>query len=82
MLVGDDCHIGANSCVACGSGHDTRIGSHVKIGNGVKIGALSGVMNDQPDGAAVLGQPAIPVREFWRQLAAIRRLGTKKGTDT
>jgi len=130
VLVGDDCHIGANVCVACGSGHDTKIGSnvwidnlvqiahnveigdgsiivaqvgiagssklgqfvqvggqagisgHVKIGNGVKIGALSGVMNDQPDGAAVLGQPAMPVREFWRQLAAIRRLGTKKGTDT
>lgn len=129
VLIGNDCHIGANVCVARGSGHDTVIGNnvwidnlvqiahnveigdgsiivaqvgiagssklgqfvqiggqsgvsgHVKIGNGVKIGALSGVMNDQPDGATVLGQPAIPARDFWRQLAAIRRLTTKKGTD-
>ena len=37
VMVGDDCHIGANSSLACGSGHDTVIGRNVWIDNLVQI---------------------------------------------
>lgn len=127
VLVGNDCHIGANTCVASGSGHDTVIGNnvwidnlvqvahnveigdgsilvgqvgiagsaklgkfvqmggqsglagHIKVGDQVRIGAKSGVMGDVEPGATIIGQPAIPEKEFWRQLIALKRLGTKKG---
>ncbi len=32
---------------------------HIKIGNMVKIAAQAGVINDVPDGATILGSPAI-----------------------
>lgn len=129
VLIGNDCQIGANACIARGSGHDTVIGEnvwidnlvqiahnveigsgsilvaqvgvagsarlgrfvqaggqsgiagHITIGDGVRIGAKSGVMNDQAAGGTILGQPAIGAREFWRQLAALRRLSGRKGKD-
>lgn len=37
VLIGDDCHIGANSSLACGSGHDTVIGRNVWIDNLVQV---------------------------------------------
>lgn len=127
VMIGNDCTIGANTCVACGSGHDTTIGNnvwidnlsqiahnvqigdgsilvgqvgvagsaklgrfvqmggqagiagHVTIGDQVRIGAKSGVMGDVEAGATIIGQPAIPEKEFWRQLIALKRLGSRKG---
>lgn len=46
-------------------GHHCMIGGqvgtvgHIKIGNMVKIAAQAGVINDVPDGATILGSPAI-----------------------
>jgi UDP-3-O-[3-hydroxymyristoyl] glucosamine N-acyltransferase len=127
VLIGNDCTIGANTCVACGSGHDTVIGNnvwidnlcqiahnvevgdgsilvgqvgvagsakmgrfvqiggqagvagHVSVGDQVRIGAKSGVMGDVEAGSTIIGQPAIPEKEFWRQLIALKRLGSRKG---
>ncbi|MBC6439425.1 MAG: UDP-3-O-(3-hydroxymyristoyl)glucosamine N-acyltransferase [Rhodospirillales bacterium] len=62
--VGDFAMIGGKSGVA----------NHVKVGAGAKIGALSGAATDLEPGGTYLGQPAIAIREFWRQQAAIRRL--------
>lgn len=47
---------------------------HLRIGRRARIGAQAGVMADVPEGADVLGSPAEPVRTFFRQVAALRRL--------
>lgn len=47
---------------------------HLHIGRGARIGAQGGVMADVPAGADVVGSPAVPVREFFRQVATLRRL--------
>ncbi len=53
---------------------------HLRIGAKARIGAQAGVMRDVPAGADVLGAPAIPVREFLRQVAVLRKLaGRGKG---
>jgi UDP-3-O-[3-hydroxymyristoyl] glucosamine N-acyltransferase len=51
---------------------------HLNIGTGAKIGAQAGVMRDVPAGETVLGAPAIPAREFFRQVAALQRLAKKR----
>lgn len=47
---------------------------HLHIGRGARIGAQGGVMADVPAGADVVGSPAVPVREFFRQIATLRRM--------
>ncbi|HET7879236.1 MAG TPA: UDP-3-O-(3-hydroxymyristoyl)glucosamine N-acyltransferase [Acetobacteraceae bacterium] len=47
---------------------------HLRIGRRARIGAQAGVMADVPPGADVVGSPAQPVREFFRQVAVLRRL--------
>lgn len=54
---------------------------HLAIGDGAQVTAQSGLMRDVAAGEKVAGSPAIPAREFWKQLAALGRLvKTKKGT--
>ncbi len=43
----------------CMFGGQVGIVGHIKIGNMVKIAAQAGVINDVPDGATILGSPAI-----------------------
>ena len=50
------------------------IADHLKIGNQVVIGAKSGVMRDIPDGARVLGIPAMPDKQAKRQMIAAQHL--------
>ena len=52
---------------------------HLKIGKGARIAAQSGVMRDVPAGATVCGAPAVPLRQFFRQTAAVARLARQKG---
>ena len=52
---------------------------HLAIGPKARIGAQAGVMSDVPDGADVLGSPAQPVREFFRQVALLRKM-SRPGT--
>jgi len=47
---------------------------HLRIGKRARIGAQAGVMADVPEGADVVGSPAVPVREFFRQVALVRRM--------
>lgn len=47
---------------------------HVRIGDGATIGAKAGVTNNVPDGETYLGQPATPISEQKRLLAAVARL--------
>jgi UDP-3-O-[3-hydroxymyristoyl] glucosamine N-acyltransferase len=53
---------------------------HIRIGRGARIGAQAGVMSDVAAGAEVVGSPALPVREFFRQIATLRRLTRKLAT--
>jgi UDP-3-O-[3-hydroxymyristoyl] glucosamine N-acyltransferase len=50
------------------------IAGHLKIGAGAQIGAQSGVMRDVPAGEQVLGSPAMPIKQFFRQIAALKKL--------
>ncbi|MBV9786002.1 MAG: UDP-3-O-(3-hydroxymyristoyl)glucosamine N-acyltransferase [Acidisphaera sp.] len=50
---------------------------HLRIGRRARIGAQAGVMSDVPEGAEWVGSPAGPVREFFRQVALLRRLASR-----
>lgn len=52
---------------------------HLSIGSGARIGAQAGVMRDVGPGETVIGSPALPAKEFFRQVAALQRLAKKKG---
>ena len=47
---------------------------HLRIGAKARIGAQAGIMADVAAGTEVLGSPAVPVKEFFRQVVALRRL--------
>ena len=59
-------------------GGQVAMDGHLRIGQGARIGAQSGVMWDIPSGVDVVGSPAQPKREFFRQVAALGRLGRKQ----
>ena len=88
--------IGARSIIAgqCGISGSVKVGQgvtmggqvgiapHVKIGDGAVLTARSGVTKDIEDGDQVTGFPAISKRQFWREQAALRRLGTPKASKS
>ena len=45
------------------SGNNIRCDNLI-LGNNVKIGGGSGVVNDLPNNSQVMGYPAIPIRDF------------------
>ena len=55
------------------------VAGHLKIGKGAKIAAKSGVMRDVPDGVSVAGIPAVPIKQFFRQVVTVQRISGKKG---
>lgn len=52
---------------------------HLTIGSGARIAAQAGVMRDVAPGEEVVGSPAMPGRDYFRQVAVLRRLAAKKG---
>ncbi|MBS1030138.1 UDP-3-O-(3-hydroxymyristoyl)glucosamine N-acyltransferase [Gluconobacter cerinus] len=52
---------------------------HIKIGDKARVGAQCGVMSDVDAGADVIGSPAMPFREFFRNVATLRKLSRKSG---
>jgi UDP-3-O-[3-hydroxymyristoyl] glucosamine N-acyltransferase len=52
---------------------------HLRIGERARIGAQAGVMSDVPAGSDVLGSPAQPIRAFFRQVAALKRIAARRG---
>lgn len=52
---------------------------HVRIGDRARIGAQAGVMADVAPGATVVGSPAEPVKEFFKQVAFLRRMMRREG---
>ena len=55
-------------------GGAASISDHLTIGSGAKIAGKSGVMRDVAAGETVAGYPAVPVRQWHRQTAALARL--------
>ena len=52
---------------------------HIKIGAGAQIAGGSHPKNDVAAGARVGGTPAVPMLEYGRQVAALKRLGRRGG---
>ncbi len=58
-------------------GAQAGLTGHLRIGTRARIGAQAGIMSDVEAGAEVVGSPAMPVREFFRNVAVLRRLARK-----
>jgi UDP-3-O-[3-hydroxymyristoyl] glucosamine N-acyltransferase len=58
-------------------GGQAAMAGHLRIGQGAQIGAQAGVIADVPAGAALLGSPAQPRKEFFRQVVALKRMVQK-----
>lgn len=51
---------------------------HIHIGSKARIGAQCGVMSDIKAESDVIGSPAMPFREFFRNVATLRKLSRKE----
>jgi UDP-3-O-[3-hydroxymyristoyl] glucosamine N-acyltransferase len=68
--LGGSCKIGNRSVIGGQSG----IPDHVTIGNDVVIHAGSGITGHVPDKSAMIGIPAVPLREFMEREVRMRRV--------
>jgi len=69
VTIGDFTSIGGQAAIA----------GHVTIGRAVQIGAQAGVISDVENGAVLLGSPAQPKRDFWRQIIALKKIERQSG---
>ena len=59
-------------------GGQVGVVGHVRIGMGAQIAATSNVNSDVPPGARWGGTPAKPVREWFREVTALKMLASKR----
>ncbi len=59
-------------------GGQAGIAGHLRIGAAAQVAAAAGVMTDIPPGERWGGAPAKPIREFFREVAAVKKLGAGK----
>ena len=82
VVVGRHCVLVAQSGVSGSTvigdfaalGGQAGLTGHLEIGAGAQIAAQAGVMSDVPAGERWSGAPARPLREFFREVAAVRKL--------
>ena len=78
-------HVGISGSVTLGDGvmlgGKVGIADHRAVGDRAQLIALSGVMHDVPAGERWGGAPARPLREYFREQVAVRRLASKSGKD-
>ncbi len=88
IQVAHNCEVGHDTVMASQSGiaGSTKIGSncqvggqvgfagHLHIGDRVLIGAQAGIPADVPSDQAIIGSPPSPIKDFFRQAAAVKRL--------
>jgi UDP-3-O-[3-hydroxymyristoyl] glucosamine N-acyltransferase len=58
-------------------GGQAAMAGHLRIGQGAQIGAQAGVIADVPAGSILLGSPAQPRTDFFRQVATLKRMARK-----
>ena len=92
VQIGHNCRIGKHCVVVAqvGIAGSTEIGDyaviagqagvagHLKIGSRAQIGGAAAVFHDVADGEKVVGNPAIPFREYARRDVLLRRLLKKR----
>ena len=61
------------------TGGQVGVADHLTIGAGAALGAKAGVMHNAPAGARWVGAPAKPVKQFFREVAALERLAGQGG---
>ncbi len=50
------------------------VAGHITIASGTQLAARSGIMRDTEPGAKLAGNPAIPAKEYFRQMAVLAKL--------
>jgi UDP-3-O-[3-hydroxymyristoyl] glucosamine N-acyltransferase len=60
-------------------GAQAGLAGHLRIGARARIGAQAGVMSDVAAGETLVGSPALPIKEFFRNVAVLRKLARKGG---
>ena len=60
-------------------GGQAAMAGHLRIGQGAEIGAQAGIISDVDPGAKVLGSPAQPKRDFFRQIATLKKIAKGEG---
>lgn len=55
------------------------VGGHLTIAPGTQLAARSGIMRDTEAGARLAGNPAIPAKEYFRQMAMLAKLTKERG---
>jgi UDP-3-O-[3-hydroxymyristoyl] glucosamine N-acyltransferase len=89
VVIGRGCiiagHCGLSGSVRIGDyamlGGRVGVADHITIGERAQVAASAGLMNDVPAGERWAGSPARPMREFFREVAAIRNLMKPKAKD-
>jgi UDP-3-O-[3-hydroxymyristoyl] glucosamine N-acyltransferase len=92
VVVGRHCVLAAQVGVSgsCTLGDFVAIGGqaglagHLNIGAGAQIAAAAGLMHDVPAGARWGGMPARPARDWWKDVANLKKLreaGAREATD-
>lgn len=75
-------HCGLSGSVTLGDGvmlgGRVGIADHISVGAGAAIAAASGVMVDVPPKSRWAGMPARPVKDFFREVAVLRRLSEER----
>lgn len=59
-------------------GGQAAMAGHLRIGQGAQIGAQAGVISDIPLGAKMLGSPAQPKQDFFRQVATVKQMAKRQ----
>lgn len=82
VVIGRHCLIAAQTGIAgsteigdfCVIGGKVGLNGHIKIGRGTQIAGGSSVISDLPPGSKVSGYPAIPIKQWFRQITILGRL--------
>ena len=75
-LIAGQCGISGSVTLGDGVmlGGSVGLADHLTVGSGAAIAARSGVMHDVPAGQRWAGAPARPIKEFFREVAVVRKL--------